>query len=167
LAEYRSIKYKFKSCSNQIFTSFDQDKIEKILFNLLSNAFKFTQENGTITVAVNHLQPINKAFIDLFDGKDYIEIKVEDSGIGIPFDKQERIFERFFQNESNGTVVNQGSGIGLALTQEYVKVHGGTITVKSEPEKGSTFVVRLPVISQFENISPENNNIEEIEIYNK
>ncbi len=164
LAEYRSIKYKFKSCSNQIFTSFDQDKVEKILFNLLSNAFKFTQENGTITVSVNHLQPSNKAFINLFDGKDYIEIKVEDSGIGIPFDKQERIFERFFQNESNGTVVNQGSGIGLALTQEYVKVHGGTITVKSEPEKGSVFVVRIPVISQFDNIAPENNEFEGIEI---
>ncbi len=74
-----------------------------------------------------------------------LEIKIKDSGIGIPADRQEKIFERFFQHEVPGTMVNQGSGIGLAITKEFVSLMGGVISVESEEGAGSTFTVLLTV----------------------
>ena len=71
-------------------------------------------------------------------------MKIQDSGIGIPPDKQEIIFERFFQNTTAESILNQGSGIGLAITREFVKMHGGRIEVESEVGKGSTFTIYLP-----------------------
>ena len=77
--------------------------------------------------------------------KEFIEIRVKDTGIGIPVDKREKIFERFFQSIVPGDMINQGSGIGLAITKEFVRLHGGIISVESEPGKGSCFSVCLPV----------------------
>jgi K+-sensing histidine kinase KdpD len=74
-----------------------------------------------------------------------LEIKVIDTGIGIPTDKQDKIFERFFQNDIPGSMVNQGSGIGLSITKEFVKLHNGEISVESEPGQGSYFTILLPV----------------------
>jgi DNA-binding response OmpR family regulator len=117
---------------------FDKDKIEKILFNLLSNAFKYTPDNGTISVKLLYTPPQ--------DGKEdgTVSIKVQDSGIGIPSDKHEKIFERFFQTDVPEDMVNQGTGIGLAITKEFVRLHNGVITVHSEPDKGTCFKVTLP-----------------------
>jgi DNA-binding response OmpR family regulator len=78
-----------------------------------------------------------------------LEIKVKDTGIGIPADKLERIFERFFQNELPKTFVNQGSGIGLSITKEFVKIHGGSIEVKSEEGAGTCFTVTIPITEVF------------------
>lgn len=72
-------------------------------------------------------------------------IKVTDTGIGIPADKHQKIFERFYQSDLPENLVNQGSGIGLSITAEFVKVHGGSIEVESEPGKGSCFTVALPI----------------------
>jgi DNA-binding response OmpR family regulator len=72
-------------------------------------------------------------------------IRVRDTGIGIPADKHEKIFERFFQHDVPGHLVNQGSGIGLSITREFVKLHGGTLTVDSTPGAGSVFTVGLPI----------------------
>lgn len=105
-------------------TLFDQDKVEKILFNLLSNAFKFTPENGSVTVALGLKEKGLSKFL---------ELKVTDTGIGIPLDKQEKIFDRFFQNDLPESMMNQGSGIGLSITNEFVKIHGGAIELTSEP----------------------------------
>jgi signal transduction histidine kinase/ligand-binding sensor domain-containing protein/DNA-binding response OmpR family regulator len=136
LSEKKDIRLEFQSSVSSLETIFDQDKLEKILFNLLSNAFKFTLGKGTVSVDVD-VKNNN-------DGK-WIQINVRDTGIGISKEKQDRIFERFFQNELPRSMVNQGSGIGLSITKEFVKIHGGTIVVESEPGQGSCFTVTLPI----------------------
>ncbi|MES2276217.1 MAG: two-component regulator propeller domain-containing protein [Bacteroidota bacterium] len=134
IAEEKGIDFMFDTTVDSIFTSFDHDKIERILFNLLSNAFKFTPAGGKVSVLLN----VNK------EGP--LEIKVMDTGIGIPHEKQNKIFERFFQHDIPESMINQGSGIGLAITREFVKMHGGEIAVESEPDHGSCFIIKLPVI---------------------
>ena len=110
----------------------DRDMWEKILLNLLSNAFKFTFE-GAITLS---LAPSA-------DGRSVV-VSVEDSGIGIAEDELPRLFERFHRVEGAQGRSFEGSGIGLALVQELVKLHGGDITVTSRPEQGTTFRVTVP-----------------------
>jgi signal transduction histidine kinase/ligand-binding sensor domain-containing protein/DNA-binding response OmpR family regulator len=136
LSEKKDIKLQFASSVEALETLFDQDKIEKILFNLLSNAFKFTPEHGHVDVDV--------ALNDENETK-FITINISDSGIGIPEDKLDKIFDRFFQNELPKSIMNQGSGIGLSITKEFVKVHGGTISVNSTLGKGSCFTVTIPL----------------------
>lgn len=140
IAENKKIQFSFTSFPNSLYTTFDYDKIERILFNLLSNAFRFTPEDGRVTVSVTVTE----------NGPDsthkIVRIAVSDTGIGIEKDKQERIFERFFQNELPDSILNKGSGIGLAIAKEFAKMHGGNITVESDPGKGSCFTVTLPVI---------------------
>ncbi|WP_268125436.1 hybrid sensor histidine kinase/response regulator transcription factor [Roseivirga pacifica] len=140
LSENKKVALTFSADRQELYTSFDMDKLEKVLFNLLSNAFKFTPEGGKVAVYVN--------CIDLEETTEHekiVEIKVQDTGIGIPKDKQARIFERFFRNEMPGNVVNQGSGIGLSITREFVNIHGGSIEVASEVNEGSCFTVKIPV----------------------
>ncbi|MEL6820128.1 MAG: hybrid sensor histidine kinase/response regulator transcription factor [Calditrichota bacterium] len=110
---------------------FDADKIEKIITNLLSNAFKFTPELGIISI---------KGSID-----DDLKLSVADSGIGITLEEQSLIFERFRQVESGLQRGYEGSGIGLSLVKEMVDLYGGKISLESESGKGSTFRVELPV----------------------
>ena len=113
---------------------FDRDVIEKIFYNLLANAFKFTPEGGAVTVSMsNHKR----------DG--VVEIRVKDSGIGIPTDQQDTIFERFYQVNGGDTREHEGTGIGLALTRELVELHHGEISVNSDVGKGTEFVVIVPV----------------------
>jgi signal transduction histidine kinase/ligand-binding sensor domain-containing protein/DNA-binding response OmpR family regulator len=137
IADKKNIRFSFHTTIDSLITRFDADKLERILFNLISNAFKFTPEHGSVTVVV--------AQEEKEPGKPLLSIQVKDTGIGIPEDKQEKIFERFFQHDTPGSIVNQGSGIGLSITKEFVKLHQGTITVDSELEKGSCFTVWLPV----------------------
>lgn len=145
LFESKNITCNFSSNTDRYMVHFDQDKMEKILFNLLSNAVKFTPENGQIDLRLCRCVPDSNGFVDCFNGVGYLKIEVKDSGIGISPERQERIFDRFFQVDDNASIINQGSGIGLSLTQEFVKMHSGTIHVESEPGKGSTFIVRLPL----------------------
>ena len=139
LSEKKNIQFSFLSTLNHLEIFFDPDKLEKIMFNLLSNAFKFTPAGGMVAVEVQLREPEAGA------GLQWLEIKVKDTGIGIPVEKHGKIFERFFQHDVPGTMVNQGSGIGLAITKEFVKLHGGGVTVESEPGQGSCFTVSLPV----------------------
>jgi YesN/AraC family two-component response regulator len=93
-----------------------------------------------------------------------LEIKVIDSGVGIPAEKHNKIFERFFQNDMPASLINQGSGIGLSITKEFVDLMGGTISIESEHGKGSCFIVRLPLkISQENNFTGIENTPEEVE----
>jgi signal transduction histidine kinase/ligand-binding sensor domain-containing protein/DNA-binding response OmpR family regulator len=133
LSEKKDVRLNFSSTIERFETIFDQDKLEKIIFNLLSNAFKFTPEHGNIFVKVD------------MPASDLLELKVVDTGIGIPKDKLDYIFERFFQHDLPQSMVNQGSGIGLSITKEFVKAHGGTISVESEVGKGSVFTVTFPL----------------------
>jgi signal transduction histidine kinase/DNA-binding response OmpR family regulator len=136
ISEKKNIEYIFESNVSTLEIYFDKDKLEKILFNLLSNAYKYTPDNGKVSVRLEYRPEEEK------EGS--FAIHVCDTGIGIPKDKQERIFERFFQHDVPESMVNQGSGIGLSITREFVKLHNGTITVNSEPDKGSCFTVVLP-----------------------
>ncbi|SFD55147.1 Signal transduction histidine kinase [Chitinophaga sp. CF118] len=135
LSEKKQIHLDFHSNVSTLSMLYDPDKIEKIIFNLLSNAFKFTPEHGNISVDLQLQNP------------ELLAIMVKDNGIGIPLEQQERIFERFFQHDIPGSLVNQGSGIGLSITHEFVKLHGGNISVDSAPEMGSCFTILLPIIS--------------------
>lgn len=139
LSEQKRIHFSFSSVFTSLPMKFDTDKVFKIVSNLLSNAFKFTPEGGTISVTL--ILRLEK------EGQNKLVIEVSDSGIGIPADKQGTIFDRFYQvtspDKGNPAV---GTGIGLHLCREFVRMHHGTITVKSEPGAGSTFTVTLPVI---------------------
>jgi signal transduction histidine kinase/ligand-binding sensor domain-containing protein/DNA-binding response OmpR family regulator len=138
IAEKKGIQFSFSSNIETLEIYFDKDKIEKILFNLLSNAFKYTHDNDTVSVKLLYTPRSTN------EEEGTLAIEVEDTGIGIPADKQEKIFERYFQTDVPASMVNQGTGIGLAITKEFVRLHNGVITVKSEPEKGTCFTVTLP-----------------------
>ncbi|GAA4327122.1 two-component regulator propeller domain-containing protein [Mucilaginibacter gynuensis] len=140
IAEEKGIGFIFDTEADSLKTNFDHDKIERILFNLLSNAFKFTPSGGHVSVLLNSVMAGNE------QQSQFLEIKVIDTGIGIPKDKHKRIFERFFQNDIPGSMLNQGSGIGLAITKEFVAMHGGEILVESKPGEGSCFIVQIPVM---------------------
>jgi signal transduction histidine kinase/ligand-binding sensor domain-containing protein/DNA-binding response OmpR family regulator len=135
LAERKNISFAYQSDKDSLLTSFDHDKIERILFNLLSNAFKFTPANGAVSVDVT---------TESAAGKTILSVKVKDTGIGIAPDIRNKIFERFFQSDVPDTILNQGSGIGLSITQEFVRMHHGQLSVESELNKGSCFTIRLP-----------------------
>lgn len=144
VAEQRYIRFVFESEIEEFNTCFDHDKIERIMFNLLSNAYKFTHGGGQVSVM---LSLINSAAND-----QKLEIKVIDTGIGIDEEKRDKIFEPFFQNDLPGSMLNQGSGIGLSIVREFVKLHGGEIFVESDPGEGSCFTVILPVVVTDKNL---------------
>nr|WP_294898805.1 two-component regulator propeller domain-containing protein [uncultured Pedobacter sp.] len=135
LAERKRINFNFKSSIMAYPTSFDQEKVERILFNLLSNAFKFTLPEGDISLC-----------IDGTEEKNGLKITLKDTGIGMEKSVTEHIFERFFQDDTKGEILNQGSGIGLAITKEFVRLHGGSIEVESVSGKGSAFIIYLPLV---------------------
>ncbi|MCB0561082.1 MAG: response regulator [Lewinellaceae bacterium] len=135
-AESKQISLHFFSTMPELRMDFDEDKLLKILSNLLSNAIKYTPGGGTIYVLIG---------TKIEEGQEFVEARVKDTGIGIPADKQARIFDRFYQVDDTATRKGEGLGVGLALTQELVKLLNGTISVQSEPGKGSEFLVQLPV----------------------
>jgi signal transduction histidine kinase/DNA-binding response OmpR family regulator/streptogramin lyase len=137
IAEKKNISFIFNSEIDELNCEFDRDKIERILFNILSNAFKFTPAGGHVSVLVN----AGEIYRDHCE----LEIKVIDTGIGITQEKIDRIFEPFFQDDIPGSMINQGSGIGLSITKEFVKLHNGTIKAKSQNNEGSTFTVVIPL----------------------
>jgi signal transduction histidine kinase/ligand-binding sensor domain-containing protein/DNA-binding response OmpR family regulator len=145
LAEKKNIHFSFHSTSGEFYSFFDFDKLEKIIFNLLSNAFKFTPEGKEIEIGLS----IPESSVENPGStiKDRIVIMVRDTGIGIPSDKQAKVFDRFFQADNPASMVSQGSGIGLSLTKEFVNLHNGEISLESEPGKGSTFTVILPLLT--------------------
>lgn len=139
MSERKNIRFTFNSSIDRLDAYYDEDKMERILFNLLSNAFKFTLTGGHITVDLQKAESLGN------EEYTWVLINVTDTGIGIPADKKDLIFERFFQNDTSTAVLNQGSGIGLSITKEFIKLHGGTISVKSEPGKGCAFTIQIPL----------------------
>jgi signal transduction histidine kinase/ligand-binding sensor domain-containing protein/DNA-binding response OmpR family regulator len=136
LAARKNIQFVVKTEESSIIGWIDRDALEKILVNLLSNAFKFTPKSGRVALSVGwNVILFNKA----------VEISVTDNGIGIPPELQKRIFDRFYQIDDTHTREHEGTGIGLALTKELVELHQGTITVQSEAGRGSLFMVRIPL----------------------
>ncbi|MEW9121668.1 MAG: PAS domain-containing sensor histidine kinase [Thermotaleaceae bacterium] len=129
----KGIEIDFQSNVNQKIMACDGNKIEKILLNLLSNATKFSRPGDRILITFN-------------DYGERVEISVKDTGIGIPEDKQKLIFQRFRQIEPLMTRTHEGAGIGLSLVKLLVQMHGGTISLESQIDKGSTFTISLPVV---------------------
>lgn len=138
IAQQKKIKFLIESDLDTYVANFDHDKIERILFNLLSNAFKFTPPAGQISVLLRLLPTVDPKNFD------NLEIKVIDTGIGISLENQRKVFDRFFQDQIPENLLNQGSGIGLSITKEFVKMQGGLIQLESEPNYGSCFTVILP-----------------------
>jgi signal transduction histidine kinase/ligand-binding sensor domain-containing protein/CheY-like chemotaxis protein/AraC-like DNA-binding protein len=134
LAQSKNINYTFEYKQPDIKLWFDNNQMEKVFYNLLVNAFKYTVVNGNITMRVEDLD-------------NYILISVVDDGVGIDKKSLEQIFDRFYQaeNSSLDLTTRQGSGIGLALAKGIVNLHHGDIGVISEPNNGSRFWVKLPV----------------------
>lgn len=147
------IKFNFLARQKKLRCWVDQEKLEHIIFNLLSNAFKFTQK-GEITLNIsgiknrddysNQPQLLDMLQKNGFLGDYLYEISITDSGIGIAPDKIDLIFDRFYQIRSHENKTAGGTGIGLNIVRDLVKLHHGTIVVKSEPGIGSSFTIYLP-----------------------
>jgi len=131
-AELKNIKIIFDTDVEEVILTCDLDSIERIILNILSNAIKFTPKDGNV-------------FVNITTINDSVQIRAKDSGIGIPEDEKNMIFERFKQVDNLLTRSNEGSGIGLNLVKSLVEMHDGTIRVNSEYKKGSEFIVEIPI----------------------
>jgi ligand-binding sensor domain-containing protein/DNA-binding response OmpR family regulator/nitrogen-specific signal transduction histidine kinase len=144
LANKKLIDYRFNSNSKRITSLFDFDKVEKIITNLISNAIKFTNDGGEIVVSINKIKEKSKRKLFSFrkeSSKEFVEIIVKDSGIGLSDEQLKNVFSRFYNVVSTKT----GTGIGLNFTKGLVELHGGNIQVESEYNKGTKFTVLLPI----------------------
>jgi two-component system, sensor histidine kinase ChiS len=140
LAESNQIQLNFYSSRATIPMNFDAEKMEQIFVNLLSNALKFSESGGRIDVAIATPEP------------DRIEIRIEDTGIGIPEDQLPNIFDRFYQVDQSGTRRYEGTGIGLSLVHELVGLHNGSIRVLSEEGVGTEFILQFPFEKDYDTI---------------
>ena len=131
IAEEKNINYQLETNREAIETWIDQDKFEKIIFNLLSNAFKYTPDNKSITVI---------AYVE----SDRLIVSIKDEGIGIDLQKQQTLFQRF-ETLVKFNILQPSSGIGLSLVKELIELHCGNIEVKSQPGAGSEFTVIFPM----------------------
>jgi two-component system phosphate regulon sensor histidine kinase PhoR len=113
-----------------------------LIDNLINNALKYTPESGKIEVRVSHYQ---KVVADGANGKKFVQIDVQDSGVGIPKTDLEKLFQKFYQAKNTPLVNEKGSGLGLALVKHVAEAHGGSVSVASEVGVGSTFSVILPM----------------------
>jgi signal transduction histidine kinase/DNA-binding response OmpR family regulator len=150
LAEKKRIAFNYNFQLPELQAYFDHDKLEKIVYNLLSNAFKFTPENGTVNVDLgvitNKSDKMLPARIRKIHGK-IICLSVSDTGAGIASEHLPHIFDRFYQADSGSNKKFEGTGIGLSLTQELVTMHRGYVYAESELGKGTIFNVYLPIES--------------------
>jgi signal transduction histidine kinase/DNA-binding response OmpR family regulator len=139
LAQQRGIACSFEATRSALWVKFDADNLEKVVVNLLANAFKFTPSAGQVAVKVSVADaPEPGAPV-------WLELTVQDTGRGIAPAQLPHVFDRFYQADSSTTREQEGTGIGLSLTKELVDLHGGTIAVSSELGRGTTVVVRLPL----------------------
>jgi two-component system CheB/CheR fusion protein len=144
VAEYiksKSIELIFDTDIEDCIVACDPERIERVILNLLANSIKFTKPGGYITV-------------NMYDRGKNIIVSIKDTGIGIPNDKLDIIFDRFRQVDRSLTRKQEGCGIGLSIVKSLVELHGGTISVTSEYGKGTEFIIEFPVI-----ILPEESKI--------
>lgn len=130
VAKDRQIQYEFKTDLSKCNLWFDKSQLEKVIFNLISNAFKFTHDGGNIQIIVE-------------ENKSQVSIQIKDDGIGLSRENQKKIFQRFFQVANQHSSKNRGFGLGLSIVKDVVKLHKGLINVKSKIKEGSTFEILL------------------------
>jgi len=150
-ANKRNIILRLNAFTQSYMMYFDKDKLDKILFNLISNAFKYTPDNGEICVDIEK-EKTNDEKID----NEFLKIYIKDTGIGIADDEKDKIFDIFYQAKGQKVYNGDSSGLGLALTKKLIELHKGEIFVESELGKGSCFILKLPVLYN-ENVLYENN----------
>lgn len=150
ITEAKDISLKCNCQYDYIPVSYDHEKLEKVFLNLISNAVKFTERGGEISIDVV-LTKSEKEYSEIeFQNKsaenenDLVKITVKDTGIGIPKDRLENVFDRFYQIDDSRTREYEGTGVGLALAKELIELHGGRIFAKSKINIGSEFIVYLP-----------------------
>ena len=132
-AKRKNINYQLDIPATEQFVQLDPGKLEQIIYNLLSNAFKFTPEGGSVSFHAS-----------LEDGYK-LRFTVSDTGLGVPEDLQDKIFDRFYQVDGSSTRAFEGTGIGLSLTKELIELHGGSISIDSQEGQGCRFTVILPL----------------------
>ncbi|WP_411680402.1 PocR ligand-binding domain-containing protein [Clostridium thailandense] len=157
-ANLKNINLIFDTEIEEKVIAFDSEKFERIILNLLSNSIKFTKSGGNI-------------YVNIYDENENVLISVKDTGIGIPEDMLEKIFDTFTQVDASFRRNAEGSGIGLALVKSLVELHGGTITAQSKLGNGSEFIIKLPMkliedkVDTHKNESNSvNNNVEKTKI---
>ena len=136
LSNTKHINLSFNADPDEIIMDFDPDKVQDILSNLISNAIKFTPDAGKVKVSISKKYK---------RGNSHLILSVMDTGIGIPKEHLPKVFNRYFQSENHRAQQTEGTGLGLALTKELVKLFKGEINVKSEMNLGTTFTVNLPI----------------------
>ncbi|MGB5238604.1 MAG: ATP-binding protein [Flavobacteriaceae bacterium] len=144
MADLNEIELSFSSNPEEIYMDMDPDKIRDILSNLISNAIKFTPKNGSVVVSLSLMEKESAPFIRL---------RVADTGVGIPASEQDMVFNRYFQARNHLENHTEGTGLGLALTRELVRLMGGNISMISTLGKGSVFKVDLPITRQVQSVS--------------
>jgi len=132
----RSIRFSTALEPPDVAVHADRDKVLQVFINLLSNAVKFNKQNGEVAVTARHGKP------------GFVQISISDTGVGIPSASLARIFERHFQVAVEGAPVKEGSGIGLAIVKDILRLHGCRIDVQSEEERGSIFSFTLPLSAE-------------------
>lgn len=130
LAEAKGIQMHFQGSAQTAPLWYDLEKMEIILFNLLSNAFKYTPAGGTVS-------------LDITEEEEAVSISITDTGVGISKEDLPHVFDRFFRVTQSASPTTLGSGIGLSLSKELIDLHGGSVAVQSEKGKGTTFVVHF------------------------
>lgn len=153
MANKKAINFAFSTTVTELKMEFDPEKLRKIVYNLLSNAFKFTPAKGKIDVNISLVQRMNEECKQL-------KIAVSDTGIGIPEKDLERIFERFYRVENVENGHQTGTGVGLHIVNEYVQLHNGEVKVESVDGKGSKFIVLIPAHQQIQHEILSQNDIE-------
>lgn len=141
IAAGKNIRLSFHSAAGELPMDFDEEKVQHIVYNLLSNALKFTPEHGQVAFHVRQEEE---------GGQPFLYIIVQDSGVGISREELPHIFDRFFSKQDGA----QSTGIGLALAKELAELMGGAISVESEPGAGSRFIVRIPITRNADRTTP-------------
>ena len=134
-AKEKQLDYTFSTTEETLVMDFDKDKVDKMVYNLLSNAFKYTEPGGRVSLELTRTSR---------DGAPFVSIRVSDDGIGISKEAIGQIFTRFYQVGERDARLRGGSGLGLNMTSEMAALLGGSISVESEPGKGSAFTILLP-----------------------
>jgi len=146
-ARHRHFKYNFQTSHNELLVDFDPEKLDKIIYNLLSNAFKYCRDKGSIEMRINgnvedfSISNQNQHTLGETSTDNYVEIIIADTGHGISSEHLPKIFERFQQLDESKM---QSSGIGLNLTKDYIQLHNGKLRVVSTVNQGSAFSILLP-----------------------
>ncbi len=150
LAEKKNIELKLIAPNDNIFVEMESEKMEKVFYNIISNAFKFTNKGGKIiiNISIGSVDENEKNLQEIQEKS--VMISIKDNGIGIPSERMSMIFNRFYQIDSSETRNYNGTGIGLAIAKELVELHNGKISVKSSEGIGSEFIIELPVSENIE-----------------